>query len=390
MRILLLHNYYQQRGGEDAVFESEAALLAQKGHAVETLVFRNSEINGFSDRLKAGINSLYSQNAARLFREKICSFQPDVIHVHNFFPLASPSIFTEARRYGIPTVMTVHNFRLICPGALLYRQGSVCESCVNKTLPWEGVLHACYRNSRLQSASVAMMSAFHKMSATWRNIDRFICLTQFAKERLLNSSLGLDPTNISIKPNFSFDPFVENSQKAPEQRSGFLYAGRLSEEKGIATLLEAFRGSDLQLKVAGTGPLSRLVEEAARENSNITYLGFQEHPAVLELLKSARALILPSVWYENFPMIIVEALSAGTPVIASRMGGLPDIVEEGKNGFLFHAGDSQDLRKKLNEMTEPEAFRLGVQARRNYEEKYAPDINYQALIQIYESVVRKN
>lgn len=390
MKILLIHNYYQQRGGEDSVFESEAALLRQHGEQVETLTFHNDQIKTPMDKFLVGLTATYNAGSAHRLKAVIRTFQPDVIHVHNFFPLASPAVLMEARRAGIPVVMTIHNFRLVCPNALLYRQGRVCEECVSQYVPISGVLHGCYRGSRLQSAMLTLMMTTHKVCGTWQGMDRYICLNRFVRDKLLSSSLHLSPDSLVIKPNFVFDPHPEllTVLNPAERDESFLFVGRLSEEKGINTLIDAFQDARFKLKVIGTGPEESRIRDLARQNPGVEYLGFRDREFILNAMSRCRALLVPSIWYENFPMTILEAFSTGTPVITSRIGGLPEIVEEGRTGLLAEPGSVDSLREQLVRMQaiadHPDMCR---RVRETYLEHYAPDRNYERLMDIYNSVL---
>lgn len=385
MKILLIHNYYQQRGGEDFVFEAETNLLQQNGQTIETLVFSNNSIKTDLDKLKTGFLNIYNPFSIRQLRQKIEDFQPDLVHVHNFFPIASPAILKVAKSYGLPVVMTLHNFRLICPNALLYRDRKNCEACIAKLIPIDGILHGCYRGSRFQSASIATMNVIHNIVGTWRNsVDRYITLNPFSRERILSSALGLQPEQITVKPNFTFDPLILNQHinQNPTREDYFIFIGRLSHEKGIDILLEAFRQTSHQLKVVGTGPLEALVQAA--RSDRIEVLGFQNHAEILKLLRKARALVLPSTCYENFPMTILEAFSSGTPVITSHIGGLPSIVENNFNGLLAEPGSASDLAKQIERMARETRYEVFCSnARETYLAKYTPEINYQLLMDIY-------
>lgn len=393
MRILVIHNYYQQRGGEDSVFEAEVQLLRQYGHTVQTIPFNNNTIQGSFERLKAGLLVVYNPESVKKIEERIKTFQPDIIHVHNFFPIASPSILKVAAKHNIPVVVTLHNFRLICAGALLYREGETCESCTNKTFPIEGIVRACYRNSRLKTASVTLMSSIHKLLGTWRNkVQRYIVLNSFVKNKILNSSLKLHPEQLMIKANFLFDPLTEiqKSDITKTKDHYFLYVGRLSPEKGIETLLAAFQDTSFRLKIVGTGPLEPLVEQTADSSSNIEFCGFQSQAKVLELLQKAKALIVPSVWYENFPMVLLEAFSVGTPIITSNIGGLPNIVEAGFTGYLATPNDIESLQEQCRKIMNLSQFDYQVlcqNARNTYLKLYTPEVNYNRLMEIYSEAI---
>lgn len=386
MNILLIHNKYQQKGGEDVVFQVEGELMASHGHQVERLLFDNSQIKTTRDVILSGIGSVYNVQSAHRIEAVIRFFRPDVIHVHNFFPLASPAVFFVAARHQIPVVVTLHNYRLICPSYTLYHDGKIYEKSVDKIFPLDAVLKGVYRESKVQTASTVLMTGLHKLGGTWKNkVDRYIALTRFAKNKFLHSSLGVSASQLVVKPNFTDDLGVGERQR----ENFFLFIGRLTGEKGIETVLESAAAGGYKLSIIGDGPLKEMVETHAATYPNIEYLGFRQKPFIISQLKKCKALIFPSVWYEGFPMTILEAFSTATPVICSRLGGMAEIVEDKINGLHFHAGNSADLTEKVNSLhTDAEfAGALGRKARADYEEKYTPEKNYLQLLSIYEEVV---
>lgn len=393
IKVLMLHNYYQQRGGEDSVFEAEVQLLQKYGDSVQTLQFHNNTVldNPFH-KLKAGLQGIYNPSSAQQLEKKIKDFKPDILHAHNFFPIASPVVFKVAKRHNIPVVMTLHNFRLVCPNALLYRQEKPCETCISKAFPIPGVLNACYRRSKLQTAAVAAMSFIHKLLGTWKqDIRRYIVLNDFAKKKFLASTLKLQAEQLAVKPNFIFDP-IAAGDIIPDSVRGeyFIYIGRLSPEKGIKYLLEAFNTMEYPLKIVGHGPLEQEVQQAAKQTKNIEYLGFQEKKEVIQLVAGAKALILPSTCYENFPMSVLDAFSLGTPVITSRIGALPDIVQDAFTGFIASPGNSQDLQtqcKKVMLLPHSKYKALCQNARETYLKLYTPEVNYKRLMEIYDEAL---
>lgn len=385
MNILVAHNYYQQCGGEDAVFEAERDLLRDHGHTVRQLTFHNAAIGSPLAALMASARGFYNPQAARAMARLIDTQRPDVVHLHNGFPLASPALAMAAHRRGVPVVMTLHNFRLICPKAQLFRDGRICEACVHKPLAISGIVHACYRQSRLQSAAVAAMTAWHRHSGAWRkHVDAYIVLSDFAKNRLLDSPLGLRPEVLHIKPNFCADP----GERPQPSGDDFLFVGRLSPEKGIDTLLQAFQQTGLPLRVIGTGPLAGRVAQAAAHTPSIRYDGFQPPERVRAQMHVARALVFPSQWYEGFPVTLAEALACGLPAIVSRVGGLPEIVEDQAQGLLVPPGDADALAAATRRLAAdaPLHARLAQQARQKYLFHYTPERTYDQLQQLYQHV----
>lgn len=387
MRILLLHNFYQKAGGEDVVFKTETALLKEKGHEVEHLTFDNKDIkDSLTGKLLTGVRSIYNSQSYRRLAKKIEEFKPDVIHVHNFFPLASPSIFYAAQKKQTPIVMTLHNFRLICPSAILFYNNEIYEKSIHKTFPWDAIRKGVYRDSKLQTASVGFTTGIHKLLGTWRNkVDRYITFTEFGRQKFLDSSLGLKESQIAIKPNFVLDLGKGKTQR----EDFFVFIGRLTEEKGVRVILEAAKQGKFALKILGDGPLRSEVENYAQENNNIEYLGFKDKAFIAEQLQTCRALLFPSLWYEGMPMTILETYSTGTPIIASNMGAPSVMVDHGYNGLLFEPGQVQDLLSQVeNLLSDEDRYQQMLQnARTTYEEKFTPQKNYEILLNIYEEVI---
>lgn len=385
MRILLLHNKYQYAGGEDKVFESEGELLVSHGHQVERLVFDNSEISTLVDKIRSGLTGIYNFRSARIVANKIKEFRPDVMHVHNFVALASPSVFYAAKANNVPAIMTLHNYRLICPSATLYHKNKIYERSMRSLFPVDAILKGVYRNSIAQTAALALVTSFHNLAGTWRNkVSKFIVLTEFARSKFLESRLNVSPDQLMLKPNFIADPGNGNTRR----EDFFLYVGRLSQEKGINTLLNAFGNSHYKLVIIGDGPMQEQVESFVKEKPNVQYLGFQTKPAIMDWMKRASALIVPSTWYEGFPITILEAFATGTPVIGSRLGGIAEIIKDRFNGLLFEAGNEEALIKTLNEFRSSERQVFSENARKTYLECYTPETNYRILMDIYTEAMK--
>jgi glycosyltransferase involved in cell wall biosynthesis len=382
MKVVMIHNRYKYHGGEDAVFQAESAMLTRYGNNVEELVFDNKEIQSTLDKILLVIKGVYNSKSASELEKVIRRFKPDIIHVHNFFPLASPSIFFAAKRYGIPLVITLHNYRLICPSATLYFNGRIYEENIHKLFPLNAIVNGVYRNSKLQTAGLALITTVHNLIGTWQNkVSKFIVLTNFAKRKFIDSALRVSENQFVVKPNFVEDPGYSYN----EREDFFLVVGRLSEEKGIATVLEAIGHGKFKVVFIGDGPLKDLVLEATTRNANIQYLGFQNKTVILDYLRRCRALLFPSVWYEGFPITILEAFSTGTPVVASRLGSMAEVVTDQVNGLHFEVGSAQDLITKVHLLKGNAnlAARLGANARKTYEDLYTPEKNSKLLLDIY-------
>ncbi len=385
MKILLVHNKYQQAGGEDAVFESESALLIENMQEVDRLIFDNKEISTSIDKMLSGIKVFYNSSSGRQLQEKILSFVPDIIHVHNFVPLASPAIFYVAHKNKIPVIVTLHNYRLICPSATLFFNQRIYEKSVHSIFPFDAVLKGVYRSSKIQTAILAAMTTLHNLLGTWRNkIDKFIVLTEFARTRFQDSALRVSKEQFVLKPNFIEDP----GNGEVNRKDFFLYVGRLSVEKGIDTLLSAFKLCNYKLKIIGDGPLRSKVELAVKSNTNIEYAGFQKKNFILNELKSCKALLCPSVCYEGFPLSILEAFATGTPVIGSRIGGIREIISDNNNGLHFETGNANDLVDKMSQINNQAlATSLAKNARGTYLARYTPQLNYKMLMDIYSKAI---
>ncbi|MGB1547501.1 MAG: glycosyltransferase family 4 protein [Alphaproteobacteria bacterium] len=385
MRVLLVHNFYQQAGGEDAVFANEHALLVAHGHDVRKFTITNEGVHGIWPVLKTALATPYSEASRQRMAECIAEHDPDLVHVHNFFPLLTPSIFDACMDAGVASVMTLHNYRLICPAATLYRSGHVCEECVTGS-PYHAVLHGCYRGSQPGSLAVARMVARHRKAGTWQTRpDRFVALTEFAKRKFVEG--GLPKSRIRVKPNFL--PEGDGGAEAAGAREGGLFVGRASPEKGVRMLLRAWRGLDVPLRLAGGGPL---LEEVRREApASVAVLGVCAKKDVAEEMRRAAFLVFPSEWYEGFPMVLLEAFRAGLPVIASKLGAMAEIVEEGRNGLAFAPGDADALAEKVRwAVANPEAMRaMGENARKLYETNYTAEANYARLIEIYKEALNE-
>ena len=376
-RVLIVHNGYQHKGGEDTVVEAEVQLLRERGHAVALFTRHNDDIHGVS-KLMLVANTFWASGVAAEFATELERFQPDVIHVHNTFPMISPAIYWVAAKHHIPVVQTLHNFRLLCPQAMFLREGKVCEACMG-AIPWRGVVHGCYRNSKVQSAVLAGMVSLHRLLGTWQHkVTRYIALNEFCRQKFING--GLPAARVVIKANF-----VDFPRPAVTQRADFLFVGRLSAEKGVDVLAQAARQTQVQIYVAGTGPEQRQLEQI----SNVQLLGALSTDDVRRRMSGSLALVLPSVWYENFPRTLVEAFGCGLPVIASRLGALAELVEDGVTGLLFNPGDAEDLADKLQwAHAHPEQMRaMGEAARAKYEAFYTAEKNYQQLVAIYRDAI---
>ena len=385
MRVLIVHNHYTQPGGEDEVFRAEVNSLKQRGHEIITFVENNARLKEMNP-LRAAQNTIWSRETQNKLRRLIGEKKPDVAHFHNTFLRISPAAYYVCKEAGVPVVQVLHNYRLICPGALLMREGHVCEDCVGRTVPWHGMMYGCWRGSRMGTAVVATMLTVHRLIRTWQEqVDLYIALTEFARQKFVEG--GLPAEKIVVKPNF-----VAPDPGEGHHEGGYaLFVGRLSPEKGLRTLLRAWkRLKGVPLKVVGDGPLLERVQGSVSKEGlkEIEVLGRRPREEVLQLMQEAQMLVFPSECYENFPSVIAEAFACGLPVIASRRGAMTEIVEDGRTGLHFEPGSPEDLAAKVEwAWTHPNELReMGREARREYEQKYTAERNYEVLMGIYSKV----
>jgi glycosyltransferase involved in cell wall biosynthesis len=387
VKVLVVHNYYQQPGGEDAACEQERHLLERTGHEVVFYRRSNDEIEHLTGwrRLQLSADTIWNERTRQDFLALLGRERPDVVHVHNTFVVISPSIFSACQQAGVPVVQTIHNYRLFCPAATFFRDGGICEECLEHGL-WRSVRHACYHQSRSATAVVALMIAVNRRRHTWpAKVDRIIALTRFSREKMVNA--GLPGDQVVVKPHFVY----------PDPGQGFgsrdyaLFVGRLSPEKRVSVVLTAW--SKLQkpipLLIAGGGPEREALEEQARQTglTQVRFLGQIPRVETLTAIQGARFVVFPSQWYEGFPMTICEAFACGTPVICSRLGAMAELVEDGLTGFHFTPGDAAELAERVTwAWDHPTEMReMGKAARREFEAKYTAEGNYPILMDIYET-----
>ncbi len=383
MKILQVHNFYRRAGGEDQVYEAEYDLLTKHGHKVERYSAQNQAIETMSG-LGIGLRTVFNRESYREIRNAIARERPDVVHAHNTFPIVSPALYYAAASEGVPVIQTLHNYRLLCPAATLFRDGAICEECVGSKVPYSAVAHRCYRKSAFASAAVASMLAAHWMAGTWTTkIHTYIALTNFTREKFIEG--GFPAGKIVVKPNFlARDPGIGKGNG-----NYALFAGRLSEEKGLRTLLNAWErlARTIALKIAGDGPLADFVRQRADLLPNVEWLGDVEHARVMELMKNAAFLVVPSAWQEPFGMVIIEAAACGTPVIGSAVGSMTELIQNGVNGLHFTADDVNGLVDRVQAiLTRPDdLLAMRQSSRLCYERNYTAERNYALLMQIYQS-----
>jgi glycosyltransferase involved in cell wall biosynthesis len=381
MRVAIFHNRYIHRGGEDSVVDMEAELLRKAGHEVHPFIVDSREAiaGSVAGALRAGLRARWNPAVYERAGEFLERTGADVGHVHNFFPLLSPAVHAAIGDRGIPLVQTLHNYRLLCANGMFLRRGRPCEDCVERG-PWNAVRHGCYRGSRLQTVVWAEQAALHRRRGTWQRVDLFATPSAFARSKLL--AAGLPPERVVVKGN----PVADPGEPSFGGR-GAVFVGRLSREKGIHLLLEAWRRLDGHpLTIVGGGPEEGALRRAAACVPGVRFLGRVDRDRVYRALREAAFAVVPSIWYENFPVVVAEAMACGRPTIAAHPTALDEFVDHGRTGLLFDSGDVESLadacRALLADPAGAEA--MGREARSYYEERLTPAASTAALVALYE------
>lgn len=375
MRILVLHSRYLSgpASGENRVAEDEVALLRASGHEVETWT-PEPIVEGKVDLLKTGFSTIWNPAAVREVRDRIRRAGTQVVHVHNLFPTLSPAVLRVAASAGAAVVMTLHNYRLMCLPATFLRNGVVCQDCLGH-VPWRGVQRRCYRDSVTGSATLATSLTAHRALATFGHVTRFLAVSGFVRDKYIEA--GFPPEQIVVKPNFS-------DEAEPRQGPGdyFLYLGRLAEEKGVDTVLEAWRSAPGTLMVVGDGPAGPALRASAPPA--VRFTGQMPAHEVPALVRGARALVVPSRWFEAAPRGITEAYAAGVPVLATRIGALQEAVEDGVTGSLVEPEDpSAWVEAASRLMNDTESERMGIAALQRWRERFSPERGLDGLERAY-------
>jgi glycosyltransferase involved in cell wall biosynthesis len=388
MRIVKVHSYYTQSGGEDTVFHVETALLRSRGHEVMEYIEHNKKIESMN-KTSVALQTLWSLSSYYKIKRFLSETKPDIVHFHNIFPLISPSAYYACRDLNIPVVQTLDNQRLICPASTFYREGKLCLDCVGKTPPYPGVLHACYHNSHVHTAVVAAMLTLHRWLGTWqKKVDTFLCSTHFYRDLFV--SVGFPADKITIMPHFVQENFSSNVENKTGDYA--LFVGRFDPEKGINVLLEAWRLLDFPLKMRGAGRLDEEARKFVKQHgmNNVEFLGRMEEKELSDLIANARFLIMPSEgYYETFGLVMIEAYSRGVPVVASNIGVTSELVNDKQTGLLFEVSNARDLADKARWMWEhpAEARIMGKNGLNTYRERFTQEQCYQSLIEVYERLI---
>lgn len=395
MKVLAIHNFHRKgsASGDDQVFKSETALLEQNGNTVIKYSVCNDEFDnaGIFSKVKSTFGMLWSFQNYKEVEKIIKKEKPDIVHVHTFFPLLSPSILYAVKRNGCKVVATLHDTRFICPCATSLRGTELCNKCGDGHY-LRMCKYGCFKGSRLQSLLVAGIFKYHRARKTFYNqIDKYICLNE-NQIRLLKN-IGFDGAKIVKKYNFV--PDAEANLKAvhvneiPERY--VVFYGRIGEEKGIRVLMNIWNEIDnIPLVVMGTGPLEEDFKNWAEKKDNVYFLGYTEHNKCLSIVKGSEFVVFPSIWYEGCSMVEIETESLGKGLIATDLGFSEEAIQNGYNGYKVRLGDVQGFVNKIINLWQNQdlCLQLGSNARKDYEKKYVPDNNYEQLKEIYDDVVR--
>ncbi|MDX2072289.1 MAG: glycosyltransferase family 4 protein [Haliscomenobacter sp.] len=387
MKILIIHSFYRETGGEDNMVLEKIALLKAAGFDVELLGFQNP--TKFLDSIVDLFFLLFNVSSFIKTLKKIRGYRPDIIHLHNWHFAASPSVIFAAHVLKTPLVLTAHNFRLLCPSAILFNNGELFLESLKEKFPWTAIKIGVYRNSSLQTFWLAFCVFVHKKLKTWQKVSKFIVLSDFMKDIFLQSSFGIAADKFVTKQNSIPDPIVWAKNGRGKH---FAFVGRLVVEKGIEVLLKAFANTEFQLHIYGYGPLEQKVRDFAELHPNISFKGALPHENLFAELRKCSALIFPSIWYEGMPLTVIEGLSTGTPIIASNLGAMSTMIQNHSNGLHFEAGNPLDLAQKLaywSARSEEEKAQYSQRARATYEENYTPEANLRRLLAIYSGAINE-
>lgn len=381
MKIVYCHNYYRNRGGEDVSFECDLELLREQGHTVIPFTRNNGDIKGSS--LRTAAKTLWNLETKSQMWRLLQREKPDLLHCNNLFPQISPSVYSPAKRMGIPIVQALRNYRTFCANSFLFRDGELCTKCLKSSAAWQGLRHKCYRDS-LPATAVVVASQFanRALRIQRRYVDAFVTPTEFAKR--IHVEGGFDASKIHSRANFILPDPKFTATKEPY----LVFVGRLSNEKGLSSVLQAWRDHQprLPLRIIGDGPQEQELRQQASGLHGVTFLGALKKEDVLKQIGSASALLMPSIWYETFGRTIAEAFACGTPVIASRLGAMGELVTDLHDGLLFEPGSPDSLAVALarfSELSMKQQSEMRRNARQTYGARFSPQVSYRELISIY-------
>lgn len=385
MRILLVHNYYQYWGGEDTYFESLKKLLKRKGHTVITYTKTSKDIKTIFDKIKVAIGMFWNQETKKELTYIIKKNKPDVAHFHNVYPIISPTAYWICKKYRVPIIQHIHNYRLICPSGTLYRAGEICKLCVGRKFPLYSIIYGCYHRSRLASLFFSLSFFFHQLINSFQLIDKFIFPSDFSKD-YCQKYLSILKEKTAVVRYFASS---DTKYKKTKKENYFLYVGRLTEEKGTLSLLDIIsKLPHIKLVVVGNGPLRERIL-SYKSNSNIVYKNFLTRKKIYSIMKKALCVIIPSKWYETGPIVLIESLLNGTPVLVPHIGAFLEQIIEKKTGFFFKPFDLIDLKNKLLLLWKKKSnlIKMSEKARRLYRNNYTEEIHYKNIMNVYQSLI---
>lgn len=387
MKILLVHNYYREVGGEDIYFESQQNLLKKANVKVFTYTKKSADILSVNDKLQAGTAMFWNKKNDEELRTVIQKVKPDVAHFHNIFPFITPSAYKICHYEGVKVVQRIPTYRFLCPKGTLFKEGSICELCVKKRFKYPATLYKCYRDSHLESLAFSSSLFFHSLFSSLSYIDRYMFQAKFVRDYHMKY-LPIKKAQTTIIPHFVPDHKYASIHKD----NYFIFAGRLSEEKGILELVDVFQKlPDLQLYIVGDGPLRKTVEKNAVLSKNITIFGYQPRNKVLELMSKALCTIIPSPWYETGPFVLMESFSVATPVIVPKLGVFVEQIKDGENGLFYEPKNLSELAKKIQMMAKKNNHKAMCKyAHTTYKQKYTSEIHIKNLLELYTGLKRSS
>lgn len=390
MKVLIIHNKYSNYGGEDKIVEQQYNIFKKNGIDVRLYCKDNNFINKFTkiNKFKLIKEAYYSMQVEKELLIFLVDFKPDIIHIHNIYPLVSPVVYDLFSKMNIPIVQTLHNYRFICPNGLMFNNNIVCEKCLQKDSYYHCFFNKCYHNSYVQSLWYADVIRRANNKGLFNKINKFIALNIFVKDKMVKK--GFDSSKIRVIPNC----IINNDNNFPDyyKEDYYIFIGRLSNEKGITTLVKAFtKMKNIKLKIVGDGPLKEAINAYLKHNdlNNIELLGFKKGQEKEELISKAKAIIIPSECYENFPTVVLEAFSFGTLAIASSVGGLQYMIEENYNGVKFSAGNFYELKEKISllDIDSDRILKLSKNAYDTYKKLYTEDTYYKSHMNLYKELL---
>ena len=386
MDVLFIHNEYGKFSGEEAVVRTQIELLSKHGVKVSRYFRSSTEIEEIPlGKARAFVNGIYSRRAGREVREKIVQENPDIVHIHNLYPFISPAVLPVIKKYNTSIVMTVHNYRLLCPNGLFYNRTGICERCTGRGKELNCIVYDC-EDSFFKSAGYALRNAYARYRRFYiDNVDAFLCLTDFQRQKLVEN--GYPDQKMFVIPNMFTQRLPENISK--KENSYIAFAGRISREKGIDLLLDAARLlPNVRFKLAGA---VRDGYKLMNVPENVELCGILQGEKLMHFYKNAFAFVHPSIWYEGFPMVLPEAMAYRLPVIAPRIAGIPEIIEDGYNGVLFTMGIAAELAQKIKYIWENpgKAHELGENGYQKLKKEYLPDVYYERLINVYKHLINE-